>query len=449
METQNKKAAIIGAGITGLTTAYYLNKAGIDVTVFEKTGHIGGVINSIAENGFLYETGPNTGTLSNIETVQLFRELANDFELEIANDSAKKRLIWKKGKWHPLPSNPISAITTPLFTLYDKFRILGEPFRKPGTDPFETVAALVRRRLGKSFLDYAVEPFISGIYAGDPEYLVTKYALPKLYALEQEYGSFIGGSFKKAKLLKAEKQQGVTKQIFSAKGGLINIINALAKNIGRDKIITNADITIEKTPSGYKVDNQDFTHVITTTNAAELPKLLTFVDNADLYHIINLKYARVAEIAIGFKKWDGMNLDAFGGLVPGKERKNILGALFMSTLFSGRAPEGGALITTFVGGTKNESLLEHTEDEILKIVEKDIVELLGLKKFNPDLLKIFIHNRAIAQYGRDSEQRLQAINKIQKTHENLILAGSIRDGIGMADRIKQATTIAQQIIQQS
>ena len=212
-----KNTAIIGSGITALTTAFYLKKAGVDFEIYEKSNHIGGVIKTISENGFLFETGPNSGTLSNIETVELFEHLANDFKLELADNSAKKRFILKNNKWYALPSGLISGISTPLFSLKDKFRLLGEPFRKVGKNAFETVSELVIRRMGKSFLDYAVDPFVSGIYAGNPDYLVTKYALPKLHNLEQQYGSFIGGAIKKAKEPKSENDKKVSKEIFSAR----------------------------------------------------------------------------------------------------------------------------------------------------------------------------------------------------------------------------------------
>ena len=153
-------------------------------------------------------------------------------------DPNAKRYILKNGQWTPLPSGLISAINTPLFTLKDKFRILGEPFRKPGSDPDESVAQLVRRRLGESFLDYAVNPFISGVYAGDPEKLITRYALPKLYALEQNYGSFIKGSIAKARQKKTELEKKATREVFSAKGGLGNLIKALTLKIGKEKILT-------------------------------------------------------------------------------------------------------------------------------------------------------------------------------------------------------------------
>ncbi len=446
MEKNRIKIAIIGAGITGLTSAFYLKKNGFDVTIFEKSEHIGGVINSISEEGFVYETGPNSGTLSNIETVELFEYLADSFELQIADEKAKKRLIWKKNKWHVLPADPIRGLFTPIFSLKDKFKILGEPFRKPGTNPLESVAELVKRRLGNSFLDYAVDPFISGIYAGDPELLVTKYALPKLFNLEQDYGSFIGGAIKKAKEHRTDRDKKVSKQIFSAKNGLHSIIDALSKKIGEQNIILNSNITVFKENSNYKINDQIFSYVISTVNASELPQLFPFIDASKLKDIINLKYAKVAEIVLGFKNWNGIELNAFGGLVPTVEHKNILGILFMSTLFKDRAAENGALLTSFVGGIKKQSLVQMPENELINLLEKDFVQMLGLKNFKPDLLKVFYHQKAIAQYEKNSVSRLKSIENIEQENNNLFLAGSIRDGIGMADRIKQGTDIANKII---
>ena len=217
--TIEKEIVIIGAGLTGLTLAFYLKNQGKDVLIIEKSAKTGGVIQTVKDDEFVYETGPNTGVIGNPEVAELFEDLQGLCTLETADPSSKRRLIWKNGKWRALPSGFWSAVTTPLFTLTDKFRVLGEPFRKKGTNPEENLAELVKRRLGKSFLNYAIDPFISGIYAGDPKYLIPKYALPKLYALEQNYGSFIKGTMKKAKENKKNpRMQKATKEVFSAKG---------------------------------------------------------------------------------------------------------------------------------------------------------------------------------------------------------------------------------------
>ena len=240
--------AIIGAGLTGLTTAFYLKRAGINFQVFEKSDKPGGVINTVTKNGFTFETGPNTGVLGQPEAAELIENLRNECELEIADENAKARWIWKGKKWEPLPSGILGGIKTPLFTFADKLRLLGEPFRKKGTNPNETLKELVLRRMGQSFLDYAVDPFILGIYSGDPAKIVPKYALPKLYRLEQEYGSFIGGSIKKARQPKTDWEKKATREVFSVKGGLKNLIDALVKNIGEENIIYNCnDLRFEKT----------------------------------------------------------------------------------------------------------------------------------------------------------------------------------------------------------
>jgi oxygen-dependent protoporphyrinogen oxidase len=445
---------IIGAGLTGLSLAWFLKKAGIPFLLLEKEPVTGGVIGTQYHDGFTFETGPNTGVLSGPEIVELFEDMRGECTLEIAASESKKRLILKNGKWYPLPSGLISAITTPLFNFGDKLRILGEPFRKPGNNPDETLAELVLRRMGRSFLDYAVDPFISGIYAGDPRRLITRYALPKLYNLEQTYGSFIKGAIKKAREPKTDLEKKVSREVFSVEGGLVNLMKALEKKIGRENIRTNCrDLTVQPAKKGYSIQwrenerDQTFSaqEVISTLGANALPRLLPFIDAGLLAPVTRLEYARVILAVAGFRQWNGMGLDAFGGLVPSKENRNILGILFPSSMFKNRAPENGALLSVFLGGIKRPDVFELPDDEVIRLV-KDEIRLSLQNREEPAFVQLFRYPHAIPQYDATSASRLEAIQKIQQQYPSLILAGNIRDGIGMSDRVKQAKMISRQLI---
>jgi oxygen-dependent protoporphyrinogen oxidase len=449
------KVVIIGAGLTGLVAAHYLRKKGISVKIVEKNNRAGGVIQTIKEQGFTMEAGPNTGVVSQPEIMELFDDLQEYCSIEIANPKAKKRLIWKDGKWHPLPSGLFQAITTPLFSAYDKLRILGEPFRKKGTNPDESIADLVLRRMGKSYLNYAVDPFISGIYAGDPAHLVTRFALPKLYQLEQNYGSFIGGSIKKSSEPKDERSKRATREVFSAKGGLQNLINALVKSIGKENIFLNCN-QITVTPDNKLFNLTLFKNgitvtltsekVISTTGGKEVESLFPFIDQEQLQAIAELEYAKIVQVALGYKRWKGIDIKAFGGLVPSREKRRILGVLFPSSFFNDRAPKGGALLSVFLGGIKNGKLWSLTDTEIQTLVEEEIGEMLHIKGIEADVIRIFRYQYAIPQYSKTTGQRLEAIATVRKNYPGLILAGNIRDGIGMGDRIKQGRGIAETII---
>ena len=456
-ESVKTQVVIIGAGLTGLTMAYYLKKAGIDFRIIERTGKTGGVIQTVSKDGFVYETGPNTGVVSSAEMAEIFEDLAGSCQLETADPNAKRRLIWKKGEWHALPSGLMSAVGTPLFSWYDKFRILGEPFRKKGTDPNENLANLVIRRMGKSYLDYAVDPFISGIYAGNPKELVTRYALPKLYQLEQDYGSFILGGIKKARMPKDERTKKATKDVFSAKGGLKQLVQALTESVGEENIILNAQQTLVKPgDSGFHIQvttNRQIIEIetsktVTTSGAYTLENLLPFLTEEELEPFRQLKYAAVAQVLLGFKNWKGMSLQAFGGLVPGIENKNILGVLFTSSFFEGRAPKGGALLSVFMGGTKRPDIFAMNDKQLLAVLEKELPHMLGISDLKPDVIEICRYPKAIPQYQESTGKRYQMIDQLQNQYPGLILAGNIRDGIGMSDRVKQGRSIAEELIQE-
>lgn len=452
-QPSNPDVVIIGAGLTGLTMGLYLKKAGVNFVIVERAAKTGGVIQTISERGFVYETGPNTGVVSNPEVAELFEDLEGRCELETANPAAKRRLIWKNNQWNALPSGLWSAITTPLFTWGDKFRILGEPWRAKGTNPDEKLSDLVKRRLGKSFLDYAVDPFVSGIYAGNPKELVPRYALPKLWKLEQEYGSFIRGTIQKAKLPKTERDKKATKEVFSAKGGLKKLIDALTEAIEEEHLMLSAETMVKNTASGLQMQITTPEHMrilepkflVTTCGGYALGNLLPFLSEEEKAPFNSLKYAAVTQVLLGFEKWKGTNLNAFGGLVPGTENKNILGVLFTSSFFEGRAPQGGALLSVFMGGTKRPDIAQMDNDEIESLIRKDLPRMMSNRSFSPDLMRIHRYPKAIPQYTETSGARLEMIEKLQQKYPGLILAGNIRDGIGMADRVKQGRTIAEEL----
>ena len=444
---QQHDTVIIGAGLTGLSTAFNLKNAGRDVLVLEKQNRIGGQIRTYTENGFTFESGPNTGVVSFPEVAELFQQLEGSCQLETARESSKRRLIWKGNRFHALPAGPLSAITTPLFTLTDKFRILGEPWRKKGDDPDESVGSLAQRRLGRSFYEYAVDPFISGVYAGDPMKLCTRYALPKLYNLEANYGSFIRGAIAKGKEPKSSRDRLATKKVFSAVGGLQHLVEALAKGVN---IITGAsDVRVMPDKEhrwrvtydgGSKVVY--CRHVITTVGAYALPEVLPFVDQALMHPISSLYYAPVIQVCVGVRQAGSRRMPAFGGLVPSCEQQKVLGILFPSECFVQRAPEGGALYSYFMGGARHTDYMQKSDEEIRQMVLDSFHTMLKYPAdVEPDLIRIFRHERAIPQYRSDSGLRLQAVSSIQQQYPGLIIAGNLRDGIGMGNRIYQAANI--------
>ena len=450
---KTKQVIIVGAGLTGLTTAYYLKKAGFNVLVLEKEGEIGGAMKTSYKDGFVFESGANTGTLGTPDIAELFDELAPQVKLEIANPKAKKRLILKNGKFHALPNGLFSAITTPLFSLWDKFRILGEPFRKKSKNPYETVAQVTRRRMGNSFLDYAIDPFVSGIYAGNPEKLVFRYALPKMWALEDRYGSFIKGGVKRRREMKRDTRLSrATREVISAYGGFGNLINALANHIGRKNILCKVtDIQIKPVNKKWEVSfNKTENHIteanyLITTVGYDLPNLLSFLNSHQLQTLNNAQYAKIVSISLGFKKWNGPSIQAFGGLIPSKENRKILGVLFPSSFFKDRTPDGGALLIAYMGGIRHPEAIELTDNEIEKNVLSELRDILKYPEMQPDIIKIYRHKYAIPQYERNTEQRIAIIDEVQKQYPGLIIGGNLHNGISMADRIKQARDIANKL----
>ena len=456
MQEIQTDVVIIGAGLTGLTLAFRLTEQGKKVRILEKNDWIGGQIRTFEEDEFVFESGPNTGVVSYPEVAELFSALSPGCELETADENAARRLIWKNGRFRELPSGIIGGITTPLFTFPDKFRVLGEPFRRKGTDPNESVGALALRRLGgKSFVDYAVDPFLSGVYSGDPMTLVTRYALPKLYNLEQTYGGFIKGSIAKMREPKTERDRLATKKVFSARGGLSRLASALANAIGKEHIVLSTkEIQIRPVAARWEVtctaptgeEKLQTTKIVTTVGSYALPDLLPFIEKDAMNKISNLRYAPMIQASVGIKNTGGLRFNAFGGLVPSVEKQDVLGILFPSACFQGRAPQAGALFSFFIGGIRSVPLTQLTDDELKELIVKNFHSMLKFPStVSPDLIRIFRHPKAIPQYEQSTGDRLKAIETIQNRYPGLILAGNIRNGIGMADRILQATNISKEI----
>lgn len=445
-----EKIAVLGAGITGLTTAFYLKKSNVDFTVFEKKNRAGGVIHSVSRDGFVWETGPNTGVIGKPEVVELIEDLGAQDIFEVAPNLAGKRYIWKNGALHALPSGIISGLITPLFTFKDKLGMPFEPFRPRGTDPEENLTSFVKRRLGQSFLDYAVDPFVSGVYAGDPDTIIPRYALPKLYNLEADYGSFIRGAIHKLKEPKTERDRKATKKTFSAKGGLGTLVGRLTQAIGENNIRLGCEALQVAPENGkYRIrtaqgDHGLFDKVIFTFGATHIAEALPFLSSRKFEAVSQVTYAQVAEVSLGFRRWKGFPLNGFGALVPSKEKRNILGALFMSSLFKNRAPEGGAMLAVFIGGMRHPEFVQMNDDDLKAVVRKDISEILSIKEgtFNPEVFEISRHEEAIPQYDIKTPARSAGFVEIERAFPGILAGGNGIGGIGMADRIRQGRELA-------
>ncbi|PXA04573.1 protoporphyrinogen oxidase [Coraliomargarita sinensis] len=434
-----KRICIIGSGITALATAWQRTRDGDACTVLESSPQIGGAIQSHRQGDYLAEEGPNSIQINSREVDDFLASIPGlEERITEANPAAQKRYIVRRGKLHAVPMNPWQAITTRLWSLGGRMRVLKEPFiRSADPDSEQSAADFVRRRLGEELYQYAINPLIGGIYAGDPEQLSLRYAFPKLHALEQNHGGLIRGSIAKMREAKRSTAPKVNKRIISFKDGLGELPQLLASAL---KDACHINVSIESIQRGdqkwsveWNGESQSFDELIVTLPAHALHKLPFPKNVREAFEpLATIDYPPVSVLSLAFKRSDVSHpLDGFGALVPECENRNILGVLFPSTLFDGRAPEDEVLLTAFVGGERQPELATNDTEQVKGIVLDELRELLGVRS-EPT----FVHHRhwpkAIPQYKIGYGSTLDHIEKVEKDYPGLKLAGNYRTGISLS-----------------
>ncbi|MEH6472008.1 MAG: protoporphyrinogen oxidase [Halopseudomonas sp.] len=438
---------ILGAGISGLTTAWFLKQQGHRVTLLESRDQAGGNLRTLKRDGYLIERGPNS-TLNNRPALKTLFDSLNVEPIK-ANNASHKRFILRDNQIHPLPMGPGDFIRTPLFKAAGKWRLLLEPFIGRASEE-ETVAQFVERRLGKEFLDYAINPFVSGVYAGDPDKLSARAATAKVYALERDYRSMIIGAIAKTLFHKHRGGAGPSGGMISFDEGMQYLADTMADKLSAE-LHTGVEVNqLQQLDDGQWQAGNDTQQwhadeVILTLPATACAELLS-PHAAELKTLLEpIEYPTVASVSLGFKKSQVSHpLDGFGFLIPRCTGVETLGVLFPSSIFPYRAPEDCHLMTCFIGGSLNPEAGQVDDDELLQRVLRDIVPLLGIDG-EPEMVEISRWPQAIPQYQLGHLERLEAIDNALKPIKGIHLRANWRDGISVADCIQNGYQLAQDL----
>ena len=448
--------AIIGAGITGLTAGFYLQRKGIPVTVYEAGSRVGGVIESLRSHGFLAEFGPNTI----LETSPRIGELIRDAGLQSRrldpDPRASARYVVRYRRPIAMPASPLGFFTTKLFTAKAKLAVLREPFVPPRRDgKEESVAEFVVRRLNQEFLDHAIDALVAGVYAGDPHKLSVTQAFPKLGQLEERYGSLIRGQIFGARERKRRGEVAKDRAPkFSFDEGLQVLPETLRERLGQG-VRLNTKVTGLRRVGGawelrYVAGRQEsraeHSAVIYAGTAHALAELgVEAQPPISLKAFAEIRYPPVASVVLGFRRQDVAHpCEGFGMLIPKVEGFRILGTIFSSSLFPNRAPAGHLTLTSYVGGERYPELAGLPPDRLTQITCEDLKVLLGVSG-RPIFEHTVYYPRAIPQYVVGYGRYRELMNEIETQAPGLFFAGHYRDGISLSDSIVSGCKAAERV----
>ena len=470
------ETAILGAGITGLCVAHSLNRSSQDgvqppFQLLESSEKVGGALQSTSYDGHLAEHGPNSILVKDHRVAKMLDEVGlgeHENENLIAREEAKKRYIVHGGQAHAMPSTPLGMLRTPLFSLGGKLRFGLEPFignykgQEQGANDGseESFASFVRRRLGPEMLASAAGPFVSGIYAGNPEKLSVRHAFPRLWNLEHNYGSFIIGALALQFGASKNPHRLAPSRMLSFRSGMHTMPRAIADSLPDGSLQLQCQVkSIEQIdPQGSKNGNQwaltwldgrgevqagqyrNLVLAVPHHRLATLP-LPTSVSEA-LAPLAELEAPPVTSLVLGFKRADITHpLDGFGMLIKQDENSPLLGVLFSSSMFDDRAPDGHITLTCMMGGSIHPELAENDEQVVLD----ELHRLLGVNG-SPTFRHRTAWPHAIPQYGLDYQNMLDAIKSCETMHTGLHLAGNYRGGISVGDCIVNGLELGNSLI---
>jgi protoporphyrinogen/coproporphyrinogen III oxidase len=448
-----KSVAIIGAGITGLTAAFYLKRKGVPVVVYESGARPGGVIRSLRKDGFLAECGPNTLLETSPKIGQLIRDAGLAARRLDTDPKAETRYVVRDRRPVAMPTSQLGIFTSELLSVRAKFALVREPFvpaRRDGVE--ESIAEFVTRRLNREFLERMVDALVAGIYAGDPGKLSVQHAFPRLKALEDKYGSLIKGQFAGAR---ARKKTGEISRDRAPKvsfdEGLQVLPDALAAQLG-DALKLNAPVIRLQAQAGggwraiTPASEIEHSLVIYCGTAHRLANLsIESPKPIELPAFAEIRHPPVASVILGFRREDLAHPCAgFGMLIPRVEGFRILGTIFSSSLFPNRAPAGHVLVTSYVGGERQPELAGLPPEKLAGLVCEDLRELLGVKG-RPVFQNVTVYPRAIPQYNVGYGKFKALLDEIEAKASGLFFAGHYRDGVSLGDSIVSGVNITERI----
>ncbi len=446
---------VVGGGIAGLACAWRLRSAGLDVRVLEAGEQAGGNIQTRQEGPFRYERGPHTFMASAQDVFGLAAEIGLSDEMVPTSKTASKRFIVRDGVLHTAPMGAWSFLTTGLLSFRGKLKLMGEPFRTQRGEPTDSAMQFFERRFGPEAARVLAGAFISGVYAGDPERLSAAAAFPLFWGFEQEAGGMIRGARRLAKQRKAErKARGETgkppKGLFSFRQGLGQMTAALADKLGLAVTTGAAVRAVARDAQGYRVEIENETltaaRLVVAVPPAEASRLVADLDPELAAPIRAVPMAPVAVVHLGFEHKAVGVPDGFGFLAPRDQGVRSLGVLFASRLFDGRAPEGGDLLSGFVGGMLDEQALALDDQALCSIVTDDLERLTGLTE-GPDFVRVERYPQAIPQLTMGHLERMARVSERLAGLPGLQLAGNYLHGVGMKDAVASGFAAAAKLLE--
>ena len=449
--------AIIGGGIWGLAAAHVLRRLAPEagVSVYEAAPLPGGAIRTLRQGRFLFEAGPSSLLDNSPELRRLLAGTGLDRQLVRAREAASRnRFIVRGGALRRVPASPPALLRSDLLSAGARLRLAREPFvRRAPAGAEESLEQFVLRRLGREFLDYGADPFVAGTFAGSPAELCVRSAFPRLWQLEQEHGSLIRGAARAARRRGRDPSgsAGPGGGIHSFPGGMQTLVEGLAAPLG-ERLHTRARLrAVTREQGGFRLSFDGPGAPAAVTARAVLLTLPAHayrdlhLDVALPEGLAEIPYPPVTAVFFGYERHPlNPPPEGLGFLVPRVEGRRILGTFWNSSAFEGRAPEGGAAFTTYVGGRRQPEIAAWDDARLVETVRAELRELMGMEAA-PDAVLVHRWPRAIPQYVVGHRALLAGIDRFEAGCPGLFLGGSFRGGISVGDCVTGAAGAARRI----